>query len=289
MVKASQKSVLGMSLEQSLLFGASYKPMVNTTLNEKFAVEGDTSLPAGQLPYVQYFCIGIGGRRFITGETDTTPEYTYSEHSPLDAALFQHIPFIIRETTSDLTANERTNYRMRKLETFNGKEYYAYYLKKTPTPEIKDVIHVIQTLNDGTSVSSPTMSVLDTSTTKFLNPSPITTKFEFKDLDKTRFVTKLNKLSFTLTTQEMDELMNVFKVMNINTTTDAYITEIGLCSGLDQEVGQGANKRIEAICAQICFFLSVSYNITEELRKNRTLNKSINLGGMEPMLYPEGD
>ena len=265
MVKASQKSILGVALEQSLLFGASYKPMVNTTLNEKFAVEGDTSLPAGKLPYVQYFCIGIGGRRFITGETDTTPEYTYSEHSPLDAALFQHIPFIIRETTSDLTANERTNYRMRKLETFNGKEY------------------------NGTSVSSPTMSVLDTSTTKFLNPSPITTKFEFKDLDKTRFVTKLNKLSFTLTTQEMDELMNVFKVMNIDTTTDAYITEIGLCSGLDQEVGQGANKRVEAICAQICFFLSVSYNITEELRKNRTLNKSINLGGMEPMLYPEGD
>ena len=65
------------------------------SLNEKFEILKDTAaitLEKGFYPEINYFCIGNGGSTLASG----VKGYTYSRHSALDAALFNHIPFVLR-------------------------------------------------------------------------------------------------------------------------------------------------------------------------------------------------
>lgn len=274
MVRNSQRTLYALDIEEHRKFNIHYTPIVNTTLNEKFGVEVNTTIPNGQWPIISAFAIGVGGYKTI----DASKEYNYSEHSPLDAALFQHVPFVMKKISEDLTPGERSKYRMRCVENVNNIEYVCYYLKTISTPELKQGFHVIKTISDNISVSSTTMSLLDTTDKSFLSPTPIDKKLTFENKDNIKYVTKLNKLTFSLSVSEMEELENVFKLRNINTNS---ITELAICSGVEKDVSYGK----ELIATQIYFHLGVTFDMTQLLLKNKSLIQSINLGGLEPMLY----
>lgn len=274
MVRNSQRTLYALDIEEHRKFNIHYTPIVNTTLNEKFGVEVNTSIPNGQWPIISAFAIGVSGYKTI----DASKEYNYSEHSPLDAALFQHVPFVMKKVSEDLTITERSKYRMRCIENINNIEYVCYYLKTIPTPELKQGFHIIKTISDNVSVSSTTMSLLDTTDKSFLSPTPIDKKITFENKDNIKYITKLNKLTFSLSVTEMEELENVFKLRNINTNS---ITELAICSGVEKDVSYGK----ELIATQIYFHLGVTFDMTQLLLKNKSLTQSINLGGLEPMLY----
>lgn len=272
MVRNSQRTLYNVDLHLHQILGKDYEPIENTTLNEKFQVLPNDKLPAGIYPKLQYFAIGCGGN--VVMEDVST--YTYNEHLPIDAALFQHIPFIMRNLTDgDLTAEEKKNYRLRVIQNFNGINYACYYLKVFPSWELKPTFYLIRTMESGESVSSPTLSALNLTNSSVLNPKPVNRNITFENQNTLGFVTKMAKITFSLTPTELEEIKKVLEIMNL---TDKIITEIGLVTGHDKTIGQDT----EVTCAQIAMHIGVSLDLAIELAKETTLIKSIEIGGGEP-------
>ena len=85
---------------------------------------------------IQYFCIGTGGVRFAPLSIDKPRNH--------ETRLYNMVPFRCVPIASDLSNIERSKYRMRRKEKFNGEWYYTYYLKQFSIGNIKT------TYTDGT-------------------------------------------------------------------------------------------------------------------------------------------
>lgn len=274
MVRNSQRTLYNVDLHLHQLLGKQYEPTENTTLNEKFQILPNEKLPAGVYPTLKYYAIGVGG----TLNIDNVNKYSYSEHLAIDAALFEHIPFIMRNVNeTDLTTEERANYRLRVIKNFNGINYACYYLKVIPSYELKPTFHMIRTVENGVAVSSPTLSVLNMTNSQILSPEPTNRDLTFENQNNLGFVTKVAKLTFSLTPLELEEISNCLKIMNLN---NSGLTEIGIVTGHDIETG-GVK---EAICTQIAMHLGINFNLATEMAKGSTIIKILEIGGGEPIV-----
>jgi len=209
-----QRTMYGIHVELSRLLGKEYTPLANTTLNEKFDIIPNIELADSLYPTLGYYAIGVGGDPIIVGN----PGYTYSKHSPVDAALFKHVPFLMRTLTNDLSNDERSAYRLRVIETINNVDYACYYLKAIPLIELRDYFYKIVTVNDET-----VLRVFTTDTDKLLNPVPQTRSVDTTDITTSNYVTNIAKLKFALTLTEMEDLKTVFSLRGIS---ELKITEI---------------------------------------------------------------
>lgn len=272
MVVNSQRTLFAIDLEQHRLFNQPYTPLENTTLNEKFNILDRTS-PGNAYPCLNVFVIGVGGLQNIADDNN----YSYSQHSPIDGALFEHVPFIVRDTSSDLTAAEKAEYRLRVIKNVNNKEYICYYGKVIPTPSIKQTFYTIKTINDVTQVTAPTLTTLDTKTAEILNPKPRSRGFSFKTVAGIDYITKLNKIDFVLNTSDIQEVKNGCEKLGIDKD---IITELGLCTSCDYN----NNGYTEAVYTQIAFHIGVNFNMGVMLENNQKIQKSIELGGLEPYI-----
>ena len=169
MVRSTQHTMYMVDLEQHRSLGVNYKPLDNTTLNEKFNIFlTEKPKDATTYPTLGYYCLGIGGSVILEEE----PDYTFNEHSPLDGALFNHIPFCMREVTLDLDEVEKSKYRLRVVEEINGKEYACYYAKPINSIAVKQLLYGIRTLIDNDGGQTPILSPLDLAAEPVLNPIP---------------------------------------------------------------------------------------------------------------------
>lgn len=275
MVRNSQRTLYNVDLHLHQLLGKTYEPIENTTLNEKFHVLPNEKLPEGIYPTLKYYAIGVGG----TANIENVNKYSFSEHLAVDAALFEHIPFIMRNINEqDLTIEERANYRLRVVKNFNGINYACYYLKLIPSYELKPTFHMIRTVEDGISVSSPTLSVLNMTDSQILSPLPTNRNLTYKNQNNLGFVTKVAKLTFSLTPQELEEINNCLKLMDLD---NKGLTELGLITGYDKEL-QGGLK--EAICTQVAMHIGLDLNLIVEIAKGATIIKTLEIGGGEPIV-----
>lgn len=274
MIRTSQRTLYNIDLHLCQLLQKPYEPLTNTTLNEKFNILPKTTLPTGVYPSLKYYAIGVGGESVLDG----VDGFKYSEHSPTDAALFQHIPFVMRNVlTNDLTDAEKANYRLRALEYHNGIQYACYYLKVITDFEIKPYFYSIKTLKEGTTVSSPTLSILDTNTSDLLNPTPKSRSITFENSNTINYITKLAKLNFTLLPSDIADLKNSLDILELSSSN---ITEIGVCTGIDI-VSAGMS---EVLAAQVAFHVGVNLDIMSAFANNESIMKSIEIGGSETYL-----
>jgi hypothetical protein len=273
MILNSQRTLFAIDLEQYMLFNQPYSPLENTTLNEKFQVLSSIKPAVNTYPYLNVIVIGIGGLQNITDENS----YNFSQHSPLDGALFEHIPFIVRDSNNDLTAAEKANYRLRTIEVVNNKDYVCYYGKVITPPTIKSTFHTIKTINDTTQNTAPTLSTLDMTSSEILSPKPKTRSFSYDTINGIDYVTKLNKVEFVLNVSEITEIKQGCDKLG---KTSDIITELGLCTSCDFNNG----NYTEAICTQVAFHIGVNFNMTTSLANNTAIQKSIELGGLEPFI-----
>lgn len=275
MVRSTQRTLFMLDLDIHRTLGYRYKPLENTTLNEKFAVLVDT-LPENldTYPVVGYWAIGTGGEIIL----EDSKNYVFNEHAPIDGALFNHVPFIMRELTQDLTKEEKENYRMRVIETHNGKEYACYYLRKVASKELKQIFYSVRTLVDNiTKEQTPILTPLDLTAEPVLNPTPAHRVLNYKNMKDVEYVAYLNKVILSLTNADFKELDNVLKIRQLNVD---YITEIGLCSGIEVN----ALDYPELIYTQVMFHVGVTLSMLTGLSKKTGTNIIIELGGMEPFL-----
>jgi hypothetical protein len=268
MITNAQRTIFGVDLGLSMLMDKPYNCLPNTTLNEKFNILPNYPIEEGTYPKLKYYSIGVGGNDVIEGNGG----YSYNQHSAVDAALFSHIPFVMRTLETDLTPVERSKYRFRKIEIFDNVEYACYYLKLIDGYDLRDYFYNITSVN-----GDSTLSVFDINTDKLLNPVPKLRGSNIEDVNTANYITKLAKLEFSLPTSEMEELKNVFNIRRLEVEK---LTEIGICTGIDTETNDG----IEAVNVQVSFHVGVSVELSVLFNNNSSLSRSIELGGSEPII-----
>lgn len=269
MAYASQRTIYGFELQLAQLLGKEYTIKDNTSLNQLLDINAKETLPSGQYPLLQYFCIGTGGNGIVEG----TDVYPYSTHSPIDAGLFNMVPLLVRETGNSLSSTEAKKYRLKKNIRIDGKEYTAYYLRKLdPDTEIDFKNYFYQISRRGTS---DTIDILNLDTKDVLHPKPVS-KVGKVIANNSSYVTKLAKVILQMNTSEIEELHKAIEL----TSTDKLITEIGLVSGIDKNFSTGET---DAICTQIMFHVAMTIDLNIYFNNNQTFYKTIDIGGTEPL------
>lgn len=278
MIINSQRTIYGLDLQMSKMLNRGYKIRSNTTLNEKFDINANTKLADGVYPSVNYYAIGVGGKGNIVINNEDPAlnainRYNISKHSPVDAALFEHIPFVMRPLNSDLLENERANYRFRKTITVNGDVYVAYYLKVI---DHSYTIQDIYMVNVADEVSK--LSKFNSNDSSLLNPTPRDVSSDLLSVNTAKYITNAAKLNFSLTTTELVEITNVLKLLYND--ENKSITEIGVCTGVDVET----DGQTLATNVQIAYHLEIDIVSQLELNNNSEIHRSIEIGGTEPLI-----
>lgn len=260
------------------LLGSPFTVAQNTTLNEKFNIEAGVVPPTTVIPTLKYFAIGNGGHRMTVGANGLTkPEPV--QHRAIDAALFNHVPFILREITNDISATERAKYGLRRKEIFNGVTYIAYYLKRLPLSNVVPDMEYI-TVNDGVQ----TVNVFSPNSSN-LNPTPPDLSNTGVNLVSGDYVAASAKMNIDLSSSDVAELLNVANVM-YGDSSYAIISEIALCTGVDKTVqSPGANNSMinfnEAIAVQVASFINTFYALEFT---NSGAEIALDIGICEPLL-----
>lgn len=271
------RSVNGARLQTAQLMGLPLVIPAHSTLNEKFNIQANVSVPEAQQPHLKYVTIGNGGHKMVTG-TGGISRPVPIQHKPRDNALYNHLPFVLRAPGNDLTALERSKYRLRTSMQLAGINYSAYYLKELDLSDT-GVETNYYTVADGVTTASafsPNSGDLNPTPPDLTNTGVVETTGDY--------IAASARVPFVMTTDEMSEFMNVCNLI-YGDPSYAIISEIGLCSGVDKVVSGTfdgvAASYTEAIGVQIASFISAFFAAQFS---NTGVNLMLDVGSVEPML-----
>lgn len=266
------RTVYGAQLQTNQFGNSEFQMLDNTTLNEKFNIQAGVE-PANT-PAVGYYAIGNGGHTTAMG-AGNIPLIRSVEHLATDAALYNHLPFVLRTVDNDLTQAERTKYALRKQITVDSTPYIAYYLKRIDVasgiPQLK-----LQTTNNGvTSTSTFVPSATN------LSPTPPALSESNVNTLKSQYAIVSQPIPFSLTAAEVAEILNAAAII-YGDEAYAVISEMSLCSGEDKAITlAGGDVFNEAVAVQCCSFISTFHM----LAASRTgITGTLELGSAEPLL-----
>lgn len=270
------RTIWGANLQTALLLGLPYETQTSSTLNEKFNIRPELKLD-GRLPHVNYYCIGNGGHRMIHG-ADGVPYTSPINHRASDAALFNHLPFVLRPLGEDLTIEQRERYALRKVETIRGEDYIAYYLKRMDLSSVAMFLEHTE-VQKGVMKKTPFHATTDN-----LNPEHPELPHSGVITTDGNYLTSSAIITILFNETDVRELIRVALTLYENEQY-AAISEIGLCSGVDQIVNasesQGAFNYREALDVQIATHITGFYPVGYT---NRGFELQIEAGATEPML-----
>ena len=247
-----------------------------TTLNEKLGILPVVALTPGTYPIAKYFAIGNGGHDVIAG-ANGIPVPKIRQHSAVDAALFNQLPFVLRQTGDDIAPAERARYGLRKEITVGGTTYVAYYLRRIDT-SLATIALEKRTVVDGvTSVASYVPTAAN------LNPVPVNASNSGVNVVSGDYVTCTTQLSLAFSASDISELLNVSNIL-YNSDDYAIISEIAFCSGYDKVINvtaaTGNFNFNDAIQVQANCFIAC-HHLAKYLSQG--LNKTIDVGSNYPL------
>lgn len=253
-MEKATRTVYASKLQTAMLLGMPYVVDENSTLNERFSVLADAVLADDQYPRMRYMAYGNGGHKVVVG-ADSTAYTTALQHAPSDAAPFKPLPWVLRQVSSDLTAQERQKYGMRCVQTYNGDQYYAYYLKRLDLANVLIKMQ-LRTVQDGVTTSVDFVPGPE-------NLVPVPTELANAGANAllAKYLTVSALLTLTLTEADMQEMLNVSRIIR-GDENYAIISELALCTGADKVIGMsdGSNFR-EVIAAQVASFVSTMHQV----------------------------
>lgn len=274
------RTIYGADLQKHLTLNKPYTILENTTLNEKFSIGIDEALPLDTMPSLGYFAIGDKGHRVRTG-SDGISYTSPVNHRATDAALFHHLPFILRLEDEDISMTRRAQYGLRRVEIHNGERYVAYYLKRIDTSTATSQLLKTR-VQDGTTSSVEFIPSSDN-----LNPEPPELPNSGVIDTEGNYLSTSSILSIHFDEFDVEELVNVARVLYDNEER-ALVSEIGLCSGLDKVVStdsiNGSFNYTEALGVQILTFITGYYPVGFT---NQGFTFQIDVGATEPLLSYE--
>ena len=215
--------------------------LLNSSINHKYNNQGSV-LPI-QPPRIAFFGIGVKGYRNLDDDNLSAPYIPPAKN--LD--LYSPIPIRIVPVENDLSASEREMYRMRVLKTVDGRDYWAYYLKKLTI--VDNRVRIIQT-----DLTSGEETDLEGFNPDDLTPIPTTTSAE-GTVESTTKVSVALSANVQITGAEVLEYVNVMQGGNL---LRANVSEIGIYTGNDQTVAMsdglgGTFNGTESIYTQLAY------------------------------------
>lgn len=264
-------------LQVSNFLGTPFVKFENTTLNQKFDIQAGAVIQPTMRPILKFYTIGIGGHSYSMGPNDI-PLSQIVDHSSGDAALFKHLPFVIRPINDDLTSGERSRYCLRKVITVDSVNYYAYYGKRLNMVGVEPRMTKRTIVDDQTEVEDYVY------TESNLSPTPAS-------IPNTEAVTTSNEYLATsaivpmpFTEQDVAELYNVAEVL-FGDRRMAIISEFGFCTGVDADVSittsAGNVQFKEVIGAQIAAIISGHYEL---VFNSKGFDFNLEVGAVQPLL-----
>lgn len=222
------RTVYGSYLQTCLKLRIPHLIPAYTTLNEKLGIQSGVTPAPGVYPDLGYFCIGNKGHQSQIG-ADGIGLNIVAQHRATDAALFNQIPFVLREVGNDITNAERANYALRREETHNGQSYVAYYLRRINKTTVVAEMQYRSNTN-GTTVVTPFVPTVDN-----LNPTPVQIPEAGASTLTGDYVTVTAEVDISLSEWEVAELLAVADII-YGDSSYAIISEIGLCSGVNKVI-----------------------------------------------------
>ena len=241
----SIKTVMGEINSTEAQVPGTYPIHPETTINTLYNVFPNKNDIVQSAPPLQYFGIGINGF-YNTGDKIQGTPY---QPKAREAGLYQPIPFRCVPIDQDLSAAERTNYRMRVEQSFNGNRYWCYYLKKL---EAVDNSTRVVRIDPVTGEEAPYEFSTD-----YLTPTPVKPSVSGEAEGDVTEIVVTKRVRAVVTGSEVYEAINV---MFEGDLTYAKISEWGLFTGVDATVtgydAAGASfNYTEAIYAQLAYKL----------------------------------
>ncbi|MNB83828.1 hypothetical protein D3C81_397830 [compost metagenome] len=250
----------------------------NTTLNQKFGVQNGVLPSDAQSLNFRYLVIGNMGH-FTVKADDGSDETDVRPHRTNHNGLYNHIPFVLREVTEDLTSLEREKYALRVPETHKGKSYFAYYARRINISAVVPQLLEVEIIN-GVEVTRPYVPTLED-----LNPIPPTIPNTGVVVGSNKFISASAIVEVKFTKEDIAEIVNAHRVRT-SSTRSPVISEIGLVTGVDKLVpgpaGSGGSFDYnEVIGAQISVHVATNHPIAYN---SNGLTMVYDIGASEPML-----
>lgn len=271
------RTVYGSYLQSCQLLGLPFALATNSTLNEKFGVQAGVLPNSGVLPTCRYFAIGNGGHKLSVTNGLYIPEPI--QHMTTDAALYNHLPFVLREPSNDLTQAQQANYALRVQEVHNGVNYIAYYLKRIDFTNVAASMQYKTVNSDGSITTTPFVP-----TTANLNPTPPNLSPTGVNVVTGDYVMASAPVPITLTADDVTEILNVANII-YGDPNAAIVSEIALCSGVDKVISVGGSGQPsfnfnEAIAVQVDSFINTFYalNFSQD-----GVDNIVDCGAVEPL------
>ncbi len=268
------RTVYGSRLQTMQYSQLPFSTEQNTTLNEKFSIYAGVNPEVGVYPAAKFYAIGNGGHKLAVG-TGGIGLVENQQHLATDAALYNHLPFVLRATNNDINNTLQQKYALRKTITVNAQNYYAYYLKRIPTDEAA-VTTVIQTVSNGVTTTSAFVPSAGN-----LAPEPPTLSPENVNILSGQYANVSATLPIVLTADECTELLNAAEIL-YGDPKYAIISEIALVAGVDYPITlPNTNTMNEAIATQVTSFINTMHVIQFT---PTGINGSFDVGTNEPLL-----
>lgn len=271
------RTAIGIMVQAAKLLGRPYTYLKYTTLNEKYNILPEAHFDLTEAPDIKYWAIGRGGHRVHVDDTNT-PVFDPVSHETTNTGPFQGVPFVLRQLNDDLLPDDRKNYALRRKETHNGIEYWAYYLKRLPElPVAPDIIH--DNTRDGVTVSRMFKYTNDD-----LHPTPSDLPNDGVVISSADIIRISSKVTLDFNEWDVTEFYKVNKILYGNSAR-SMLSEILICSGVDKEImveSGGSQVRFkEAVGVQVITFISAPTIISSA---NRGFYHEFELGEGEPLL-----
>ena len=276
-METETRTIYSSHLQNCKFLKRPFTVLPNSTLNQKFNIYQDELPAVNEYPALQYIGIGNKGSSYelsTTGFALSTP----IPHLPSHAALYNHIPFIIREEGNDLSSTDRMLYRMRVPMTIGGVNYIAYYLKVLPISTVTPGVE-LRSVN-GNSVTATTF----TPSASDLSPQPPVISSNNLNTANGDYLAATAKINFVLNESDIGEIINACNII-YNDARYAVINEICLVTGIDRILqgtfGTVTSNYTEVISAQVAAFISQNHTLTPN---SESLSVLLDTGSVEPML-----
>ena len=276
-----QRTIFGQYLQTCQYLDLPFTFNKLTTLNTKLEVFGDLDIPPNSVPKLRYLAIGNGGHTVVT-KAGGMVTFRRLPHRARHAALYNQLPFVMREINNDLSSEDRARYALRKRETHNGVEYFAYYLKRLTLTEVEPSIQYSVTENGVTTTDTYVPTNAD------INPEPPAFVADGTNVTRAEEMYTEALITVNFNQRDRDEFMEVVRIL-YNDEDVSMISELALCSAVDRQVtgdgGVAGNVNYnEAIAVQVNHHIQVFRSLKED---NNGFTIRINVGASDPMLIEE--
>lgn len=216
----------GVAFRNDSDLGRDHNPSTNSTLNEKYAIHSTTPITPGTRMAIRYYCIGNGALRAEPNAIDQTINLSSVHHRPINAALYNMLPFVVKHETEDLTVGERADYAMRVPLLISGEWYWAYYLRLIDVGTSENLYSEITVANGVVTTRTPYVYTS-------ANLSPTKPDFNINEAvpSEGNFYEVVRPLDISFSATDSQRFTEALEIIYGDASNKGVVSELGMVAG----------------------------------------------------------